>query len=147
LTQGSNRARIAIAIIGVIGSLGVAIIKGHFDRTHIDDRLSNLSGIDIEVGAWGAGYADKGWNLGSPDDHSIPKTMRIFRMPIKFSHQFTKEPKILLSVSGIDIANDANFRWFVDSEDTTTEGFTIKLTANENFKVYFLSGQWFAYQQ
>src|SRR5580658_2605133 len=80
LTHGSNRARITIAIIGVIGSLGVALIKGHFDRTHIDDRLSNLSGIDVEVGAWGAAYSDKDWNLGSPEDNSIPKTMRVFRI-------------------------------------------------------------------
>jgi len=142
-----NGVRVAIAVIGVIGSISVAFIKSYFDRIHVDQRLQNLSGIDVQVGQWGADYSDAGWSLGNPVDMSIPTTMRCYKIPVTFVHKFSQVPKIFITVSGIDIANDNEFHWQVEDNSVTEEGFVLTLVANEKFKVYALSGQWLAYQQ
>jgi len=142
----TNGVRIAIAVVGVLGSVGVAFIKGYFDRIHIDERLANLSGIDVQIGAWGATYADSNWTLGKPED-PMPETMRTYQVPVKFPHKFTYSPKVFLSVSGVDISNENKFHYIVDTSDVSVDGFVIKIVASEKYKIYAMYGHWMAYQQ
>jgi H-type lectin domain len=145
-TKKSNSTRLVIAIIGIIGSIGVAFVKGYFDRVHIDSRLDNLRGVQIDVGNWSAGNTNAGWQLDKPTG-SPDAPPRKFTIPIHFTKVFTYEPKVFVSVKLIDASNSANFRWAANIDNVTKDGFFLVLETDSDSIVYWLAGDYIAFQQ
>jgi hypothetical protein len=138
--------RVAIAAVGFIGSITVAFIKGYFDRVHIDKRLDNLHGVAIDSGFWSEGYSDASWTLDKPtvDPNQPPRKARI---QIRFGHPFSYPPKVFISVRLIDASNEAPLRYTIEVRDVSKGGFALDLGTQGNSKIFWLAGDYIAFQQ
>ena len=144
--KGKTSVRVAIALIGVLGSVLVALIKGYFDYIHIDPRLGNLGPIDAQHGLWSPecdGF--KPWDLNIVDDKH---PNRSYFIPVSFPREFTKAPQVFVSVYLLDaVPSSSGLHWKLDVEDVTTKGFKVLVSAQDSSVINLIEGHWFAYQQ
>jgi hypothetical protein len=92
----------------------------------------------IQSGTFKASEATPNYTLaaGSGD--------RMMGIDVKFDKPFASKPQVVLGVTAMDGAKEANIRYEVTTDAVTRDGFTIQLKTWGDTKIFMLSGSWLA---
>jgi hypothetical protein len=101
---------------------------------------SALNAQTIQTGTFKASESTPGYTLaaGSGD--------RTTGIDVKFDKPFASTPQIILGVTAMDGAKEANIRYEVKADAVTRDGFTIQLKTWGDTKIFMLSGSWLAFE-
>jgi hypothetical protein len=143
---------IAMAIISLVGSLGVAAITSHVTtNSTIDDRAKDLRAIHLESGSQDFDSEQMKANHMDKPPNGVPVTVsytpRIIRQHIQFDKQFDFTPVVRTGLQSLDVGNEAHIRILVSADNVTTAGFDLRVQTWSDSRIYFVATDWFAYEQ
>ena len=93
----------------------------------------------IQSGSWSVNQSVPGYSL----DNNIGE--RSVTLDILFAEPFAKIPKIILTITQLDSDKDVNLRYKPEAISISRDGFTLKVSAWADSKIFSLSGSWLAY--
>lgn len=72
---------------------------------------------------------------------------RSFSIEVNFDKPFDKKPKVVLSITMIDVDTKTNVRYNVEAISISRDNFTIKITTWSETKIYGIAGSWIAHTE
>ena len=140
---------ILIAIVGVVGSVAVALINRQDVQSNITQRFKNLGPVQIESGNALGTITMSVWTLNRAYNSRDPRFLvpRFFVQPIRFSHEFPSPPTVYLSTVEIDAVKGTHLNYIVFAGNVTTTGFDLQYQAFGDSEVNTLNVLWLAYEQ
>jgi hypothetical protein len=99
-----------------------------------------LNAQAIQTGTFKASEATPNYTLaaGSGD--------RMTAIDVKFDKPFASTPQVVLGMTAMDGAKEANIRYEVKADAITRDGFTVQLKTWGDTKIFMLSGSWLAFE-
>jgi hypothetical protein len=155
----SRNAQILVAVIGLVGTISAASIPAiltylqtneRIDATakNLDQRLRNLSGIDVKSGSETLGESDPGWTLLTPPkDATANYAARKAVKKVSFEPPFSGQPFVFVAVNFVDADKDVNLRYAVYANDITPRGFDLVFQTWADTKIHTIGVNWLAYQR
>lgn len=144
---------IVIALIGVIGSVAVALITTRSSfQSQLKARSTQaiLNPIDIQAGHAAMQRAEsKDCDLDKRVKHQSnePLLARICPLQVTFRREFSDIPKVIVSINYLDSDKDENTRVWVQPTDITTSGFVLQFRTWSDSRVFDVEVDWIAFQQ
>lgn len=146
-----TRVSLVIAIIGVIGSLGVALITSRASvKSDLEQRFGNLRPIDVQSGhVEGSPAAFKDWGLDKPPvlTKDAPILPRKYKHQVLFKREFSSPPIVIVGINLLDCSNRANTRIQLYTDNVNSKGFTLVFQTWKDSLIYDVEVDWIAYQQ
>lgn len=162
VNNGPPWLAIAIATIGVIGSIGPAYVTARATAhasvqdqvpssvaDYLDERFPNLTLADIRTGLVNGNRADLDWHLDTVPKLAPRSTDRVERnvyRKITFDPPFSATPHVLVAITTIDASNESHLRLIAMPGDVTPEGFTLTIQTWSDTQLYWVQVEWLAYQ-
>lgn len=153
----ASRASVLIALIGVLGSFGVAFINRQSvksdikeSQSEIEQRFKNLRGIHVQSGFVEGINSLPGWTLHeAPPRTGLRETSppRIYTKRVDFAEPFSALPAVLVSIRALDASKEANTRIIVSAANIDARGFTMRFQTWSDSRIYDIIIDWIAYQQ
>ena len=94
-----------------------------------------------QSGQWSTKVGDAGFNL---DTNTGERAMTI---EVNFKNPYDVKPKVMLSVTQVDVSKEFNNRYNVEVLSVSRDGFTVKIRTWADSKIYSLSGYWLSYTE
>lgn len=149
-----SKNAILVAIITGLAGLGSSVVTGYFQLKNVNDKIQDLRPVKVLGDDWAAGGAvgDADWNLGQAMENGTPKggvpgDQRENVIHVKFPEPFASPPKVLVTVSMLDIWKDGGLKWVVSPDHVSVDGFDITIRALSHTMIYSIGGEWIAYQR
>jgi hypothetical protein len=93
----------------------------------------------VQSGTFGAGKGNPQWRLLDGSG------LRVFRQHIHFPQPFAAAPKVIASLSGLDILHGQNHRLTVTVENISAHGFDLLFNTWADTRVWSASASWIAH--
>ncbi len=94
-----------------------------------------------QSGQWTTKTGDSGYNL------DISTGERTMTLEVDFKKPFDVKPKVMISVTQLDIDKAFNNRYNVEVLSVSRDGFIIKIRTWADSKIYSISGYWLAFTE
>ncbi|MBF0447413.1 MAG: hypothetical protein HQL67_04355 [Magnetococcales bacterium] len=101
--------------------------------------LRSVVGIRVETGVFVAAKMDKNWKLSN-----MFSKKRVLEQRVAFLTSFSSPPKILLSISGLELSNERG-RISTTPIDIEEGGFTLQIESKSDTRVGEVSVSWAAF--
>lgn len=147
--KNGTLSSVLIAVVGVIGSVTVALINRHEVQSNISERFKNLGPVQIDSGNALGTMTLQNWTLAKayPVNDSRFSIPRFYVQHIRFSHEFPTPPLVFLSTVEIDAKRGTHLNYIVFAGNITSQGFDLQYQAFGDSEINTLNVLWLAYEQ
>jgi len=150
--MATRNQTIAIALISLVGTLGTAFLTSRATaKSTVDERAKELRTIHMESGSYD--FDNREMHANSMDKpvegeaKGVGFTPRLIRKHIEFGKEFSFVPVVRAGLESLDASNETNLRVQVFAENITTKGFDLRLQTWSDTRLFFVTSNWFAYEQ